>query len=285
MNLAEAIRTFIRSRKEPVHIRELYEEFPEAHQHSIRGRIYENLGTDFRRVGRGLYVAVMGEASCVVMSGDALEETGKLPSEFFDALITDPPYSWLDSFRDRKTTSWKRMRADFERAEIDPALGRELYRVLKEGAHAFVFVPAETGTTRPHINRLIETLEECGFAFQKRFIWDKGVLGMGYSGRARHEGILFLTRGRAKRKPCDLGVPDVILAKAIDARNRRHPCEKPVGLIERLVRFATRAGETILDCFAGSCTTGIAALGLGRNAILIEKDERILEHCLDASNS
>lgn len=280
MNLTEAIREFFKSAPGPVHIQDLYAKFPEAHEHSIRGRIYENLGKDFRRIGRGLYVAMTEEAACVVVSGDALEEAKKLPTEFFDALITDPPYPWLDRFRARNTTSWKRMQVEFDRSDIDKELGLELYRVLKEGAHAFVFVPAETGTTRPHINGLIELLERCGFAFQKRFVWDKMVIGMGYSGRAKHEGILFLTRGRAKRKPCDLGVPDVISMKAIDPRRRRHPCEKPVGLLEALVRFATKAGETVLDCFAGACSTGAAALRLGRNSIMIEKDPSILEKAL-----
>lgn len=173
MNLAEAIRTFIRAKKAPVHIRDLYAEFPEAHEHSIRGRIYENLGKDFQRVGRGLYVAVHGEATCVVIEGDALEEIRKLESESVDSVITDPPYPWLDHFRARATTSWKRMQAQFERREIDRDLGLELYRVLKEGAHAFIFVPAETGATRSHINRMIGVLERCGFVFRKRFIWDK----------------------------------------------------------------------------------------------------------------
>lgn len=277
MNLAEAIRTFIRSRKDPVSVQDLYAEFPTAHEHSIRGRIYENLGKDFRRVGRGLYVAVQGEATCVVIEGDALEEVRKLESESVDSVITDPPYPWLDHFRSRATTSWKRMRAVFERREIDQDLGLELYRVLKEGAHAFIFVPAETGATRPHINRMIGVLERCGFVFRKRFVWDKGVNGMGYSGRARHEGIVFLTRGRAKRPPCDFTIPDVLSYRAIDPRRRRHPCEKPKGLLEALVKFSTKVGDLVLDVFAGSCVAGEAALSLGRDSIMIEKDLAILE--------
>lgn len=280
MNLAAAIRTFIRGRSQPVQVSELYAQFPDAHEHSIRARIYESLGRHFRRVGRGLYVAIEGEAACVVVQGDAMEELRKLPSEFADALITDPPYSWLDTFRARPTTSWKRMKADFERREVDAALGLELYRVLKEGAHAFLFVPAETAQTRPHINRMIQVLERSGFVFRKRFIWEKGVNGMGYSGRARHEGILFLTRGRRKRRPCDLTVPDVLSFRAAPPRRRRHPCEKPEGLLGALIRFATRAGELVLDIFAGSCAAGRAALGLGRNALLVEKDPSILEKAL-----
>lgn len=277
MTLADAIREFIRKKGAPVHVQDLYAEFPEAHEHSIRGRIYENLGKDFRRVGKGLYVSIQGEAACIVVQGDALEEVRKLESASVDTLITDPPYPWLDHFRKRATTSWKRMKADFERREIDAELGLELYRVLKEGAHAFVFVPAETTATRPNINRMVDVLERCGFVFRKRFIWDKGVNGMGYSGRARHEGILFLTRGRSKRPPCDRTVPDVLAHRAIAPRRRRHPCEKPLGLLESLVKFATRAGELVMDIFAGSLTTGRAALRLGRNALMIEKDGKALE--------
>ncbi len=280
MNLAEAIRQFVRARKEPVHIRDLYAEFPEAHEHSIRGRIYENLGKDFRRVGRGLYIAVEGEASCLVVQGDAWEEVKKLDSESIDALITDPSYDWIDKFREKKTTSWQRMKYEPERREVDRELGLELYRVLREGAHAFFFVPAETDTTRAPMNRLIGTLEACGFVFRKRFIWDKLSIGMGYSGRARYEGILFLTRGTAKRKPCDLTVGDVIPVRMIDPRRRVHPAEKPVGLLEALIRFATRAGELVLDVFGGSCSTGRAALALGRSSICVEKDPAIIERAL-----
>lgn len=280
MNLSEAIREFFKRRPGPVHVQDLYAEFPEAHEHSIRGRIYENLGKHFKRVGRGLYVAVAGESACVVVQGDALEELRKLPTEYADALITDPPYPWLDRFRAKNTSSWKRMQVDFERREIDADLGLELYRVLREGAHAFIFVPAETMTTRPHINQLIEILERSGFVFRKRFIWDKVSPGMGYSGRARHEGILFLTRGKAKRMPCDLTIPDVLTSRSIPPRRRRHPCEKPLGLLEALIRFATRAGELVLDTFAGSCASGSAAIGLGRNALCIEKDPVVLQRAL-----
>jgi DNA modification methylase len=281
MTLSDAIREFIRRKAGPVHVRDLYAEFPEAHEHSIRGRIYENLGKDFRRVGRGLYVSIQGEAACIVVQGDALEEVRKLDSASVDALVTDPPYPWLDRFRERVTTSWRRMKADFDRREIDSALGLELYRVLREGAHAFFFVPAETAATRPNINQLIDTLERCGFVFRKRFIWDKEVIGMGYSGRARHEGILFLTRGKKKRKPCDFAVPDVLTCRAIDPRNRVHPCEKPQGLLEKLVRFSTLTGELVMDIFAGSCVLGRAALRLGRNALLIEKDGKALDRALE----
>jgi site-specific DNA-methyltransferase (adenine-specific) len=274
VTLIDAIREFFRKAEDPVHLQDLYAALPGKLQHSIRAGIYERLGREFQRVGKGLYVAIEGPAVCVVAQGDAWEEIKKIPSDFVDAVVTDPAYDWIDKFV-RKGTTRPRMRYDFEKRDVDMQLGLEIHRVLKEGAHCFIFVPAETETTKPHIDRLISRLVNCGLRFNKLFIWDKVHPGMGYSGRARYEGILFLSKGE-KRQPCDHRITDVLSVPRIDARRRRHPTEKPVKLLEAIIRFATKAGELVLDLFGGSLSTGRAALNLGRNAILIEKNEALL---------
>lgn len=53
-----------------------------------------------------------------------------------------------------------------------------------------------------------------------------------------------------------------------------HPCPKPVALMEALVADFTDPGETVLDPFAGSGTTGVACIRLGRNFIGWEKDPK-----------
>mgnify|MGYP001558817876 FL=1 len=274
MTLIDAIRTFFRKAPGPVHVQDLYAALPDEHEHSIRARIYERLGREFKRIGRGLYVAAAGEAVCVVAQGDAWEEVKKLDSCSIDAVVTDPPYPWIDHHIGKGTTR-PRMRWDFERREIDVELGMEIWRVLKEGAHCFVFVPAETATTKPHIDALLDRLSKCGLRFCKRWVWDKVHPGMGYSGRARYEGLLLLSKGE-KRQPCDYTVTDVISVPLIPASRRKHPTEKPVALLEHLIRFSTKVGETVLDLFAGACGVGQAALNLGRNAILFEKNEAML---------
>ncbi len=55
-------------------------------------------------------------------------------------------------------------------------------------------------------------------------------------------------------------------------RNKLHPTQKPVELIERLVLASSNSGDTVFDPFMGSGTTGVAALRNQRKFIGIEKD-------------
>jgi site-specific DNA-methyltransferase (adenine-specific) len=50
-----------------------------------------------------------------------------------------------------------------------------------------------------------------------------------------------------------------------------YPTQKPLGILERIVRVHSNPGDTVLDFFAGSGTTGVAALRNGRSALLIDQ--------------
>jgi len=69
---------------------------------------------------------------------------------------------------------------------------------------------------------------------------------------------------------------DVWTYPTVKPRPGKHPCEKPLEMMEHIVTASSRPGDVVLDCFAGSGTTGVAAVKHGRNAILMEKCER---HC------
>jgi site-specific DNA-methyltransferase (adenine-specific) len=56
-----------------------------------------------------------------------------------------------------------------------------------------------------------------------------------------------------------------------------HPWEKPIGLLERLVKIYTNPGDTVLDLFMGSGTTGLACVKNERNFIGIEVNESAFE--------
>lgn len=70
---------------------------------------------------------------------------------------------------------------------------------------------------------------------------------------------------------------DVININPDDGRLRVHPTQKPVALMEYLIRTYSNEGETVLDNCMGSGTTGVACLNTGRNFIGIEKDPDIFE--------
>ena len=60
---------------------------------------------------------------------------------------------------------------------------------------------------------------------------------------------------------------------AVDPKLRNHPTQKPVDLLEYLIKTYTQEGETVLDFTAGSFSTGVACINTGRDFIMIEKDE------------
>jgi site-specific DNA-methyltransferase (adenine-specific) len=76
--------------------------------------------------------------------------------------------------------------------------------------------------------------------------------------------------------------PDKLLPKQLiyfsrEQRGKVHPTQKPVALMEYLIRTYTNEGETVLDNCMGSGTTGVACVNLGRAFVGIEKDEKYFE--------
>lgn len=71
----------------------------------------------------------------------------------------------------------------------------------------------------------------------------------------------------------------IVLDRANAGNERVHTTQKPLPLMLELVELFTDPDEIILDPFAGSGTTGVAALRLGRRCILIEKDAKYAAVC------
>ncbi|MCG0029924.1 site-specific DNA-methyltransferase [Vibrio parahaemolyticus] len=191
---------------------------------------------------------------------DAVNWLSMLDSASVDLLITDPPYESLEKHRKIGTTTRLKVSKSssnqwfeiFPNARFEELL-REVYRVLKNNAHFYLFCDQETMFVIKPI------AEKVGFRFWKPIIWDKVSIGMGYHYRARHEYILFFEKG--KRKLNDLSIPDILTHKRV---YRGYPTEKPVSLLEVLVAQSSREGELVVDPFFGSGSTLVAAKNLNR---------------------
>ena len=74
-------------------------------------------------------------------------------------------------------------------------------------------------------------------------------------------------------------------AKDEQKKNILHFTPKPLKALERIIKCHTKENDLILDCFAGSGSTGVAAKSLNRNFILIEKESRYCEICNQRLNA
>lgn len=191
---------------------------------------------------------------------DAVEWLKTLPSGSVDLLVTDPPYESLEKHRKIGTTTRLKVSksssnewfAIFPNSRFDELL-TEMYRVLKNNRHMYIFCDQET------MFHLKQAAEKVGFKFWKPIVWNKMAIGMGYHYRAKYEFILFFEKG--KRKLNNLGIPDILDAKRV---MRGYPTEKPVGLIKVLIEQSTIEGESVCDPFFGSGSALIAASELER---------------------
>lgn len=94
-------------------------------------------------------------------------------------------------------------------------------------------------------------------------------------GAAVFGGVSGLGREDYEGKVYDEKCPETILDFSSRAEKRGlHPTQKPVALMEYLIRTYTNEGDTVLDNTMGSGTTGVAAVNTGRKFIGIERDDK-----------
>lgn len=277
MSLKENLIEFLS--EEPKTIKECYDAFPDYEKHSVRARLNENVGKCFKRITKGVYLAVNGEAQALIIEGDAWQRIKDIESDSVDFVITDSPYScanrWVSMGTTRKTSNT----LTYATRDLDSEMYAELWRVMKKSGHLFLFFSPDTEHTLPYNNTQLELAQAQGFTFNKRFIWDKMMIGMGYNGRCKYDQIFFLSKGD-RHKPYDLGVPDLLSHKRVSAQARVHEAEKPVELIEDLIKIAGREGDVGLDLFGGSFNFIQACFNRGCHAIAIDIDHAFCEQAI-----
>lgn len=149
----------------------------------------------------------------------------------------------------------------------------EIYRLLKPASHCYIMINAR------NLKELQTEAEKAGFVFQNLIVWDKGNTLPNKYYLNSYELILMLRKGKAKNIN-NLGTKNILRVPNI-IRNKKHPTEKPVELMQILVENSSKEGEVVLDPFMGVGGVGVACMKSGRDFIGIEIDEKYFGIAID----
>jgi site-specific DNA-methyltransferase (adenine-specific) len=199
-----------------------------------------------------------------VINADCLTVLRQMEPDSVDMVITDPPYG----VNYQSTRAAKENRKGKISNDKSPFIWwiYDAYRVLREGG-LLCF-------SRWDVQQVfMDALKIAGFAIKSVLIWDRMHHGMGDlkgSFAPRYDTCIFATKGRyilPGGRPAD-----VIQCQRLNGVELVHPNEKPVALLRQLIESTTAPGALILDPFAGSGSTLVAAALTGRQYIGVEID-------------
>lgn len=201
-----------------------------------------------------------------IYNEDCLEGMKKIPDGSVDAIICDPPYfsTMTHGYGEKKRLLDLNICRPFYMQVY-----KEFLRIMTDKGCAYWFCDWRS------MGFYLSVMESARFPVKNCLVWDKGN-GAGNFYRFSHELILFATNDNSFSGPVGKnvisGIPGFSFNSRIDG-GKIHPAQKPVALIEKLIRDSTREGDTVLDSFMGSGTTCVACVNLNRNFIGYELDE------------
>lgn len=232
----------------------------------------------------------------MLLHGDAIEKLSLIPSKSVDLISADPPYYLSNG----GTTCKSGKRASVNKGKWDASLEtaavynfnlewlRECQRVLKPTGTIFV------SGTQHVIFSLGYALQRIGFHLLNTIAWCKPNASPNLACRTfAHASELVIWAAPEKHVPMlhtfnyqemkaangGKQMRDTWIIPTVPAREKthgKHPTQKPLALLERIIWAASKPGDVVLDPFCGSGTTGVAALKHGRRFIGIDQSKKYL---------
>lgn len=193
---------------------------------------------------------------------DCLEGIKKIADKSINLIVTDPPY-----FLGMTHNGHKGVFEDLIICKpFYQQLAQEFGRVLKEDGEFYIFCDWK------------------GYAFyypifsaelpvRNMIVWDKQS-GPGNMYNYQHELIIYGTMMPKNRGGANVWRIPGYSSPLIKERNKLHPTQKPLEVIEKIITDASKEGDTVLDCFMGAGTTALASMKTGRNFIGFEINEK-----------
>lgn len=207
---------------------------------------------------------------CTLYLGDCLDVMKDMPDKSVDAVITDPPY-----FLPQQSYVGTRENGYTKRNIGDMSVFNSYFKMffsdvdkqLKDDGTTYIFCDARS---YPFFFPAMFPY----FKHVRTIIWNKIVSYNGYTWRHQHELIAWGERENTERIPTGDG--DILDCRGVLQKDRCHPAEKPIDLINRLI-VKHKSNNIVLDPFMGSGTTGVACVQTGRKFIGIEIEPKYFE--------
>ena len=206
-----------------------------------------------------------------VIMGDCMDVIDSMPDNSVDMVLTDPPYhvpvahfvSTYSALNTRHIEDTSILSTYFK------MLFKKLKRVTSPNGVWYVFCD---GQSYPIFYNLLLPL-----CYNVRpLIWDKIYPTLGSVWRHQHEIIAYAVPDGGVN--FGTGDGDVLRYKSVPSNKRQHPVQKPLDLLQSIVRKHQNV-KTVLDPFAGSGSSLVAALTSGRNYTGIELNEKYVSVC------
>lgn len=198
----------------------------------------------------------------------------ELEDESIDMIFTDPPYKLVAGGRKNSLLSDKRENTPFstngECFDVKTPEFKEwipkLYRILKDSRYLFIM------TNDRNMREIWDLCEQSGFIFCELLVMDKqkGVPSSYFYKSCEY--ILMFRKG-AYRKFNIFGKKTVFSVDMPRGKEKYHPTDKPVKMIEDIISSVTFEEEVIFDPFVGGGSTMIASQNLNRKYIGFELDK------------
>ena len=210
--------------------------------------------------------------TCTLIHGDCLEEMMKLADDGVkvDMICTDPPYlmNYKTGRRKDKTHDFCKPIANDTNFELIKDIMPLLFELLNQGGAIYMFCNAN------HIDYFKQQIEQ-HFVLKNILIWVKnnwsaGDLKGAYAKQT--EFILYAVKGRHILNGAR--DTDTLYYNRVVGNMQLHQNQKPVDLCKYLINKSSNENDTVLDCFMGSGSTGVACLQTNRNFIGIEVEEK-----------
>ncbi len=236
--------------------------------------------------------------------GDSLKLLGKMPKESAHMVFADPPYGLSNGGATCQGGNWQSV----DKGKWDKSKGvRHDFnfhqRWIKEAAD----VLCDHGSM--WVSGTYHSIYACGFALQMEGLkilndicWFKSNASPNLSCRyftASHETLIWALKNpkarhtfhyqemkngewhkddRLKKEGRQMrSVWQLSKAGSKEKKEGKHPTQKPLKLLKRVILATTNPGELVIDPFAGSSTTGLMAYATGRYYIGFEQEEEFLE--------